>query len=88
MAIGDRPGIKVVHSGAPVAGGRAGVVMIWAGACSNTNFPTFKLPGNEKKKQSVTDRRTDGPTDSVTYRSRARDKKGERINKEREVQPK
>ena len=27
----------------------AGVVMIWAGACSNTNFPTLKMPKNETK---------------------------------------
>ena len=27
----------------------AGAVIIWAGACSNTNFPTLKLPKNAKK---------------------------------------
>ena len=41
----------------------AGAVMIWAGACSNTNFPTLKMPKNAK---SVTERRTDRPTDTVT----------------------
>ena len=48
--------------------------MIRVGKCSNTNFPTLKMPKNAKKEQSVTDRRTDGPTDrpndTVTYRSR------------------
>ena len=63
---------------APVAGGWAGAiviwagavmpwagaVMIWAGACSNTNFPTLKLPKNAKKKKlSVTDGRTQTVTD-------------------------
>ena len=40
---------------------RAGAVMIWAGACSNTNFPTPKMPKNAKTKSKVsrTDRRTD-----------------------------
>ena len=47
---------KAVYTTAPVAGGWAGavmiwagVVMIWAGACSNTNFPTLKMPKNAKK---------------------------------------
>ena len=50
----------------------AGVVMIWAGACSNTNFPTLEMPKNAKKSKcdGPTDRRTDGPTDTATYRSR------------------
>ena len=52
----------------------AGAVLIWAGACSNTNFPALKMPKNTKK-QSVTDRRTHRSTDTVTYGSRARDKK-------------
>ena len=70
---------------APVAGGWAGAiviwagavmpwagaVMIWAGACSNTNFPTLKMPRNAKKKQSVTDAKCDGRIDTVTYRSRS-----------------
>ena len=45
----------------------AGAVMIWAGACSN--FPTLKIPQNakkKKKKESV----TDGRTDTMTYRPR------------------
>ena len=47
----------------------AGGVLIWAGACSNTNFPTRKMPKNaKKKKQSVTDRWTDGWTDGQTDR--------------------
>ena len=37
-------------------------------------FSTLKTPKNAKKKQSVTDRPTDRPPDTVTYRSRARDK--------------
>ena len=32
-------------------------------ACSNTNFSTLKMPKNEKKKQSVTDRQTQSVTD-------------------------
>ena len=38
--------------------------MIWARACSNTNFPTFKIPKNAKKikRDRPTDRRTDRPT--------------------------
>ena len=66
---------KAVYTTAPVAGGWAGAVtiwagaamiwagavMIWAGACSNTNFPTLKMPKN-KKKQSLTNRPTDRPT--------------------------
>ena len=67
---------KAVYTTAPVAGGWAGAVMIWAGAvmiwagaCSNTKFPTLKTP-KKAKKQSVTDRRTDGPTNTETYRSR------------------
>ena len=46
----------------------AGAVMIWAGACSNTNFPTLKVPKNAKKAKCdgptdrPTDRRTDRPT--------------------------
>ena len=27
----------------------AGAVLIWAGACSNTKFPTLKMPKNAKK---------------------------------------
>ena len=63
----------------------AGAVMIWAGACPNTNFPTLKMPKNAKKAKCdgptdrpidrQTDRPTDRPTDTVAYRSRARDKK-------------
>ena len=52
---------KAVYITAPVAGGWAGAVMIWAGACSNTNFPTLKMPKNAKKAKC--DRPTDGPTD-------------------------
>ena len=66
---------KAVYTTAPVAGGWAGVVMIWAGAvmiwagavmiwagaCTNTNFPTLKMPKNAKKAKC--DRPTDGPTD-------------------------
>ena len=75
---------KAVYTTAPVADGWAGAVMIWAGAviiwagaCSNTNFPTLKMPKNEKKAKcdGPTDRPTDRPTDTVSYRSRARDKK-------------
>ena len=59
---------KAVYTTAPVAGGWAGAViiwagavMIWAGACSNTNFPTLKMPKNAKKAKcdGQTDRRTD-----------------------------
>ena len=39
---------KAVYTTTPVAGGWAGPVMIWAGACSNTNFPTHKMPKNAK----------------------------------------
>ena len=48
----------------------AGAVMIWAGACSNTNFPTLKRPKNAKKVKCDrrTDRRTDRPTDGRTDR--------------------
>ena len=70
---------KAVYTTAPVAGSWAGAVMIWAGAvmiwagaCSNTNFPTLKMPKNAKKAKC--DGPTDRPTDTVTYRSRARDK--------------
>ena len=65
-----RPKNKAVYTTAPVAGGWAGAliiwagaVMLWAGACSNTNFPTLKLPKNAKKKLSVTDGRTQSVTD-------------------------
>ena len=60
---------KAVYTTTPFAGSWAGAVMIWAGACSNTNFPTLKIPKNAKK-QCVKDRGTDRPTDTVTYRSR------------------
>ena len=77
---------KAVYTNAPVAGGWAGAVMIWAGAlmiwagavmiwagaCSKKNYPTLKMPKNAKKAKC--DGRTDRPTDTVTYRSRARDK--------------
>ena len=55
---------KVVYKTAPVAVGWAGAVMIWAGACSNTNFSTLKMPKNAKKAKwdGRTDGRTDGPT--------------------------
>ena len=29
----------------------AGAIMTWTGACSNTNFPTLKMPKNAKKSQ-------------------------------------
>ena len=72
---------KAVYTTTPVAGSWAGAVMIWAGAvmlwagavmfwagaCSNTNFPTLKYP-KMRKKQSVTDRRTDGRTKGRTDR--------------------
>ena len=65
---------KAVYTIAPVAGGWAGavmlwagavmilegVVMLWAGACSNTNFPTLKMPKNAEKAKC------DGPTDRPT----------------------
>ena len=65
---------KAVYTTAPVAGSWTGAVMswagavmlwagaatIWAGACSNTNFPTHKIPKNAKGK---CDGRTDGRTD-------------------------
>ena len=47
-----------------VAGGWEGAEMIWAGACSNTIFPTLKMPKNSKKAKC--DRQTDRPTDTVT----------------------
>ena len=52
---------KAVYTTAPVAGGWAGAVMIWAGAFSNTNSPTLKMPKNAKKGkcERPTDRRTD-----------------------------
>ena len=52
----------------------AGAVMIWAGACSNTNFPTLKMPKNAKKAKCdgptdrQTDRQTDRPTDTASSR--------------------
>ena len=66
-----------------------GAVMIWAGACSNTNFPTLKRPRNAKKAKcdGPTDGRTDRPTDTVTYRSGARDKKRGYGKKERSAMP-
>ena len=66
-----RPKNKAVYTTAPVAGGWAGAliiwagaVMLWAGACSNTNFPTLKLPKNAKKAKcdGRTDAKCDGPT--------------------------
>ena len=63
---------KAVYTTTSVAGGWAGAVMswagavlIWAGACSNTNFPTLKMPKNAEKAKwdRRTDRRTDGRTD-------------------------
>ena len=67
---------KAAYTTALVAGGwagavmiLAGAVMIWAGACSNINFSTLKMPKNAKKAKC--DRRTDGQTDTVTYRSRS-----------------
>ena len=61
---------KAIYTTAPVVGGWAGAIVIWAGAvmiwagavmiwavaCSNTNFPTLKMPKNAQK-QSVTDGR-------------------------------
>ena len=41
---------------------RAGAVLIWAGACSNTNFSALKMPKNAKKAKC------DGPTDRPTDR--------------------
>ena len=46
--------------------------MIWAGACSSTNFPTLKMPKNANKVKC--DGPNDRPTNTMTYRSRARDK--------------
>ena len=54
---------KAVYTTTNVAGGWAGAVMpwagavllwagaamIWAGACSNTNFPTLKMPKKAKR---------------------------------------
>ena len=40
----------------------AGALMIWAGACSNTNFPTLKMPKNAKKAKC------DRPTDRLIDR--------------------
>ena len=60
---------KAVYTTAPVAGAWAGAVMIWAGACSNKNFPTLKMPKNVRKTKC------DGPTVRPTYTLRARDKK-------------
>ena len=67
---------KAVYTTAPVAGSWAGAVMIWAGAYSNNKLSN-PLNAQKCKKSKVwrTNRRTDGPTDTVTYRSRARDKK-------------
>ena len=65
-----RAGAVMVWAGAVMIW--AGAVMIWAGACSNTNFPTLKMPKNAKKAKC--DGRTDRPTDTVAYRSRVRDK--------------
>ena len=63
---------KAEYTTAPVADGWAGAVvmvwagaiMIWAGACSNTNFLTLKMPKNAKKAKC--DGRTDGRTDRPT----------------------
>ena len=77
---------KAVYAATPVAGGWAGVgaVMIWAGALtsmkySHLNFSTFKQLKNAKKEKcdGPTDRRTDGPTDTVTFRSRCPRQEGE-----------
>ena len=48
----------------------AGAVLIWAGACSNTKFPTLKMPKNAKKAKCdrPTDRQTDRRTDRRTDR--------------------
>ena len=69
---------KAVYTTTPVAGSWAGAVMIWAGAvllwvgavmiwagaCSNTNFPTRKMPKSAKKVKCDGRTRsvTDGPT--------------------------
>ena len=66
MAVKNKKKKKAIYTTAPVAGGWAGAVMIWAGACSNTNFPTLKMPKNAKKAKC--DRPTDGPTDRPTNR--------------------
>ena len=53
---------KAVYTTTPVAGSWAGAAMILAGACSNTNFSTLKMPKNAKKAKC------DGPTDRQTDR--------------------
>ena len=53
---------KAVYTTAPVLGGWAGAVVIWAGARSNTNFQPLNCPKMQKK-QSMMDGLTDGPTD-------------------------
>ena len=53
-AAGSWAGAVMIWAGAVMLW--AGAVMFWAGACSNTNFPTLKMPNNAKK-QSVTDGR-------------------------------
>ena len=70
LVAGSWAGAVMIWAGAAMIW--AGAIMIWAGACPNTNFPTLKMPKNAKKAKC--DGRTDGPTDTVTYRSRARDK--------------
>ena len=44
----------------------AGAIMIWAGTCSNRNFPTLKMPKIAKKAKC--DAKCDGPTDRPTDR--------------------
>ena len=60
----------------------AGAVMIWAGACSNTNFPTLKMPKNAKKAKcdGLTDRPTDGRTDRPTDDVEPLDGSGQKRN--------
>ena len=53
---------KAVYTTTPVAGSWAGAAMIWARACSNTNFPTLKKAKNAKKAKC------DGRTQCVTDR--------------------
>ena len=62
-----RAGAVMVGAGAVMIW--AGAVMIWAGACSNTNFPTLKMPKNTKKAKcdGPMDGRPDGRTDGRTH---------------------
>ena len=57
-AAGSWAGAVMIWAGAVMLW--AGAVMILAGACSNTNFPTLKMPKNAKEAKC------DGRTQSVT----------------------